>query len=189
MTLPTLIKRTIWIASLVYSPFQLFSSSNVIQAFSPTAILQPMVLNLSDTVITVFISPECPICQKYTRRLNGINEEFSGENFNIVGVVSGNYYTQQDVVRYKLRYGVKYDVIIDTSYTTKEKWNASTTPEVILSIGDSIYYRGMIDNWFYAVGRSSNKTTNHFLINAIKSLKNNRPIKIVETKPIGCFIE
>jgi hypothetical protein len=142
-----------------------------------------------DTLVTVFISPECPICQKYSRRFNEIHNQYSEEHFRFVGIVSGIYYTEREIKGYKLRYGVKYEVILDKDYAHQKKWEATTTPEVILSVGDSVLYRGMIDNWFYAIGRSSNKTTSYFLLDAIKALRAGNPIEVKETKPIGCFIE
>ena len=189
MMLPTVVKRIIWAVFLLYSPFQVFSHSNVVQLSSNSAKLQTQITATTDTIITVFISPECPICQKYTRRMNDIHKQFNSTNLRVIGVVSGKYYSQKDIELYSLKYGVEYDVIHDLEYTEKERWNATTTPEVILSIGDSVYYRGMIDNWFYAIGRSANKTTNYYLLDALNALKHGKPIEIRETKPIGCFIE
>ena len=103
--------------------------------------------------------------------------------------MSDKHYNEKDLRDFKLRYGVNYKIELDEKSKHATKWNATTTPEVVLSVGDSIIYRGMIDNWFYAIGRSSNKTTKKYLMDAVESLLNGTPLFIQETKPIGCFIE
>ena len=189
MMLSRVLTGIIWAVFLLYSPLHVFSHSNVVQLSSNSLRLGAQKSLPTDTVITVFISPECPICQKYTRRMNDIYEAFYTSSFRVIGIVCGKYYSPKDVDLYKLRYGVDYEVLLDSNYKEQKRWSATTTPEVILSIGDIVFYRGMIDNWFYALGRSSNKTTNYYLLDAIGLLKNNLSIEIKETKPVGCFIE
>ena len=66
---------------------------------------------------------------------------------------------------------------------------ATVTPEIIMvdNKGDLIY-RGMIDNWFYALGKYRRVTTEFYLQDAIEAHFNNQQVAVQKTDPIGCFI-
>ncbi|MCF8278036.1 MAG: redoxin family protein [Flavobacteriales bacterium] len=142
-----------------------------------------------DTVLTVFISPHCPICQQYSVILNDINKLTNSHDIKMIGVVSGTYYNQDMVDRFVSKFNIEYNILIDSNYVQRDRWNATVTPEAVLSIGDSVYYRGLIDDWFYEIGKSSNKTTSHYLLDAIQSMIGNREIVHKKTNPVGCVLE
>jgi hypothetical protein len=50
-------------------------------------------------------------------------------------------------------------------------------------------YRGAIDNWFFALGKYRNETTEHYLENAIQAMLDSRLPEIRKTEAVGCFIE
>ena len=53
----------------------------------------------------------------------------------------------------------------------------------------NVIYQGLIDDRVKALGRTSQNTQNHYLINAIESyLKDEQP-KTNKTNAIGCIIE
>lgn len=144
---------------------------------------------LSGVEILVFISPHCPICQKYTARLNEIDSIATINNIQFKAIISGRYFNQIDVYEFETSFGSKFEIEIDTGYAHAKIWNATVTPEVIFHRGKTVFYRGMIDNWFYKIGRSSNKTTEHYLLSALEEFINKGHVSVESTKPVGCILE
>ena len=52
----------------------------------------------------------------------------------------------------------------------------------------NLIYRGMIDNWFYALGKYRKITTAYYLEDAINAYLKGEDVSIKQTEPIGCFI-
>jgi hypothetical protein len=177
-----MMERKIWTGLILFFAFQRLLTAGVISN-------EIISTNELDTVLTIFISPHCPICQKYSVILNDINKMAESNNITMIGVVSGTFYDQEMVDVFVSKFAIEYTILMDSSYVHRNKWNATVTPEAILSIGDSVVYRGLIDNWFYEIGRSSNKTTYHYLIDAISALVEGRGLIVKETKPVGCILE
>jgi hypothetical protein len=174
--------RIIWTILILFFAFQRVSTA----CFLSDEIICSDKL---DTVLTVFISPHCPICQKYSVILNEINKLAESNDITMIGVVSGTYYDKGMVDVFISKFAIEYTILMDSAYVHRNKWKATVTPEAILSVDDSVVYRGLIDNWFYEIGKSSNKTTSHYLIDAISALVEGRELTEKETKPIGCILE
>lgn len=174
--------RKIWTGLILFFAFQGLLTAGVISN-------EIISTNEFDTVLTVFISPHCPICQKYSVILNDINKMAENNNITMIGVVSGTFYDQGIVDAFISKFAIEYTILMDSAYVHRNKWKATVTPEAILSVGDSVVYRGLIDNWFYEIGKSSNKTTSHYLIDAIRALVEGRELTEKETKPVGCILE
>lgn len=140
--------------------------------------------------VLLFLSPECPLCQNYSVAINEIRTNYSQKAIPFIGIISGNYYTAEEVNLFKAKYDLDMDIIFDSKFTISKFYNATTTPEAILIDEDGkLLYRGAIDNWAISLGKKRLEATEYYLISALDAFLSGTKINPKETKPVGCFIE
>jgi peroxiredoxin len=138
--------------------------------------------------IYVFLSPECPLCQNYTRTLNQLEGRYTGK-ITIYGIVPGKTWKRSDLTAFAAKYHLAFPLQQDRDLKITHSLHATTTPEAILLGPDStVIYQGAIDNWYKALGRAAGKPTQNYLQDAIDcSLRHQSP-PIKKTEPVGCLI-
>ncbi len=138
--------------------------------------------------LLVFFDTECPICQTYSSKLQVFYEKYKTKiQFQIV--YSTKNTKQNEVRQFQKEYHLEIPYVIDYQHSLVQKWNATTTPEVVfITPTNEIYYRGAIDNQFIGLGKFRPKTTELFLENALINWLNNQTINPNKTEPIGCLI-
>lgn len=148
-----------------------------------------------DYTAIFFLFPDCPLCINYTSVINKISQKINKEklyinNGNIICIIPSKNYLEKEISKYVQKYKLDYPILLDKNNVLSNLLNATVVPEVFLlnNKGD-IQYHGAIDNWVISLGQNRQKTTEHYLINAIDDLNNNNKISVAYKKPIGCIIE
>lgn len=138
--------------------------------------------------VFVFLSPECPLCQNYTRTLNQLNQQYAGK-ISFYGIIPGSTWKQTDLTAFAEKYHVDYPLQLDRDLHVSRALHATTTPEAILIGPDStVLYKGAIDNWYKTLGKPSRQPTQHYLQDAIESTLRHESPPVRSTDPIGCLI-
>jgi len=138
--------------------------------------------------IYVFLSPECPLCQNYTRTLNQLEHQYAGK-ITMVGIVPGKTWKKSDLTAFTTTYHLAFPLQLDSDLKFARSMHATTTPEAILLGADhTVIYQGAIDNWYKALGRAANKPTQNYLQDAIDYTLRHQPPPVKKTEPIGCLI-
>ena len=138
--------------------------------------------------IYVFLSPECPLCQNYTRTLNQLEQHYSGK-IRIIGIVPGKTWKKSDLTAFAAKYHLVFALRQDSDLKLTHSLHATTTPEAILLGPDNtVIYQGAIDNWYKALGRSAGKPTQNYLQDAIDYTLRHQPPPTKKTEPVGCLI-
>ncbi|MEZ4902242.1 MAG: thioredoxin fold domain-containing protein [Spirosomataceae bacterium] len=139
--------------------------------------------------LVVFLDPECPICQKSSKRLQEMYEKY-GQSVAFKAVFPTQSLKKREVRAFNREYDFNIPYRIDRQHLLVEQYNAKVTPEVILfdQNGQEVY-RGAIDNQFYELGKNRPKTTEFYLRDALEALKNSIPITKPHTKAVGCLIQ
>jgi thiol-disulfide isomerase/thioredoxin len=138
--------------------------------------------------IYVFLSPECPLCQNYTRTLNQLEQQYAGK-ITMVGIVPGKTWKKSDLTAFTIKYHLAFPLQLDSDLKLAHSMHATTTPEAILLGSDhTVIYQGAIDNWYKALGRAANKPTQNYLQDAIDYTLRHQPPPVKKTEPIGCLI-
>ena len=142
------------------------------------------------TEVAVFIALDCPISQKYISTLNDIYLKYKNrDQFKWSFIVPGKG-SKKKIKAFINEYDVKFPLKADGAMLRRTKYfKASVTPEVVMMKYDKMIYRGAIDNWFYELGRYRSIINEHYLIDALESVLNNKEPVIKETQAIGCFIQ
>lgn len=148
--------------------------------------------NISENNATafIFVSPECPLCENYSLTLNTLQKQYKNKKIQLIGIVSGNYYSVQQVDSFLTEYQLNMEVLMDTEYAFTNYFEAKVTPEVfVVNEKSETVYEGKIDNWIQALGIKRRIITEFYLEEAIKSIISNTPLSITKTEAIGCIIE
>jgi len=137
----------------------------------------------------MFLSPDCPLCHSYTREFKILYDTFK-DDFQFCGVLSGDYYTQNEIQHYIDSFHFDFPILIDDDFAFAKQLDAQVTPHFfLLDENGKALYDGRMDNWAIALGRKKLKADSFFLRDAIEAKLNNREISLRHTNPVGCVLE
>lgn len=143
-----------------------------------------------EPAVYVFISPECPLCQNYTKTLNEFYDKYASNSVAIVGIIPGKIYSSKQVADFSRLYKVKFPVYTDETMKLTSYFKATITPEAFFYVPNKgLIYSGRIDNWAYAPGRKRTVITEHDLRNTLDAYVAGKAVPVTQTKAVGCFIE
>jgi len=140
--------------------------------------------------VIVFLLPDCPACESYSKTLSDLQKKFTDANINFYGVFPGNYNTVSEMQEYQKTYKINFPLLQDPKNLLVKAFHAGIVPSafVVDNIGN-ILYKGRIDDWMYALGKKRAVITKHDLRDALVAIQENKVILVKETKAIGCIIE
>jgi len=140
--------------------------------------------------VLLFLSPECPLCQNYAPTIQEIQRSFSDRSVSFYGIVSGEFYSRKDILKYKLKYDLNFPILLDPEIKLAEELGASITPEaVVITANNKVIYTGAIDNWAISLGQKRIQASAHYLSDAIGNHLDGKKINPKKTEAVGCFIE
>ncbi len=140
--------------------------------------------------VIVFLLPDCPACESYSRTLNDLRAEYKNSGFEFYGVFPGTFNTTDEMKTYQTTYRISFPLLQDPENILVKKLNANTVPSAFLvDKNGAVLYKGRIDDWLYALGKKRAVITKHDLHDALSAVKNGKPVKVKETTPIGCILE
>ena len=140
--------------------------------------------------VLLFLSPECPLCQNYAPTIQKIQDSFPEEKVKFFGIVSGEFYSRESILKYKLKYGIDMPILFDPKIRLADYLDATTTPEaVVINDKEKVVYIGAIDNWAISLGQKRLEATAHYLRDALANSLNDVKVNPSKTKAVGCFIE
>jgi hypothetical protein len=151
--------------------------------------IAPLLQNKRAAVF-VFLSPDCPLSQNYTLTLSNLRKEFQGNGIEFYGVFSGEGISKAAMDDFVAAYHVGFPVMLDSEAKIADLFGAMKTPEVFLTDakGQTVY-KGAIDNYAPELGQHRTVITEHYLLDALNSVLENKPVQVKETQAVGCFIE
>jgi len=80
--------------------------------------------------------------------------------------------------------------MVDREHVLIDATGAAITPTaVVVRSDETIAYRGRIDNFFAAIGKSRRVVTEHDLREALDAVFAGRPVEKAETPVVGCYID
>lgn len=142
------------------------------------------------TNIFAFLLPECPISQQCTAALNELYGAYSGAGMAFYGVMPGKMYTASEAEAFRIKYRLRFQVLLDTGYVLTRKLEATVAPQVVVTdAGLKVLYSGAVDNSYRALGKRNAKTTLHYVQDALASIATKQPVRVASSVPVGCKIE
>ena len=138
--------------------------------------------------VLVFTSTECPISNRYAPEINRLNVKFSGKvRFVMVYPVPAD--TGAMVRAHVKKFGYPNQWLHDPGQKLVRETGVTVTPEVaVMSVDRKVLYRGRIDDRYLEFGKDRPEPTVRDLERSLDAILSGKPIPVVETKAIGCYI-
>lgn len=147
-------------------------------------------INKNKATVLLFLSPDCPLSQKYTLPFRELQNKYKRDNVRFVGIVPGKNHTNSSIKKFASEYHLEIPLLLDEDYELTHNLQATITPEVfIIDKKGKTFYSGCIDNWFVELGKKREVVTEKYLDNALNAILNDQEVEPKYTKAIGCFIE
>lgn len=139
--------------------------------------------------VILFLDPECPVSNAYMKEIKSIYADYNGKGVSFEVYFPMETMTEQDIKAFLKKYNATFPGFTDPNLRKATRYKATVMPEAVLLNASGItVYQGAIDNWFYALGKSRPKATEHYLRNALEATLNGNPIMQSRTQAIGCLI-
>lgn len=139
--------------------------------------------------VLIFLSPDCPISQKYMSKIEDIKTEYNDYKVRFFGVVPGNI-SVDEIKTFAREYNSSLIFLTDPKLKLVKTFDAQVTPEVfVVDSKGIIQYHGAIDDWFYELGKYRATVTEFYLIDALTSLLGGYEPTPKYKEALGCFIQ
>ncbi|GAB4424391.1 MAG: hypothetical protein OHK0039_41570 [Bacteroidia bacterium] len=140
--------------------------------------------------VLFFLSPECPLCQNYSRTIAQLRTRYPGQDLAFYGIFPGTHYDSDEIRAYLDTYSPPVIPLRDPAYHVTRALGAQVTPEAfLLDATGQVLYSGKIDNWIPKLGQKRSVITEYYLQDAIGAALAGRPVPLRHIPAIGCFIE
>lgn len=137
--------------------------------------------------VYIFLSPECPLCQNYTKDINALAKQY-GDKIAFIGIFPGELYESSEIQAFATKYKLNIPLFRDTNLNLTNSLHVKITPTVTFVEKGKVIYFGAIDNWAIDLGKKRTVTTAHYLADALRQHLSKQAITIKKTEPIGCII-
>ena len=152
-------------------------------------VLDPFDATDAKAIVFIFISPDCPISNRYAPEIRRVEEKFarSGVRFWLVYADAD---TSPDAIRKHLKdYHLPQQVLRDPRQTMVRLAQARVTPEgAVFLPGRQLVYHGRIDNRYADLGKERPEATQHDLEEVLKAIVQGKPVPYSTAKAVGCYI-
>jgi len=140
--------------------------------------------------VLFFVSTDCPVSNAYAPEIQRVCTAYAPKGVSCVLVYEDVHATAGDVRRHIAEHRYQdISAVIDADGSLAARVNASVTPETaVIDRHGAVRYRGRIDNFYVAFGRSRQVVTVHDLRDALDAVLAGKRVAAPVTEPIGCFI-
>lgn len=142
----------------------------------------------AEFLVVVFTCNSCPYAVDYEERINDLARRFrqQGDKVQLVAINS-NLIPEDNLVAMRRRAEKRqfvFPYLFDQSQQVARSFGAVRTPEFfLLDQGRRIRYMGSLDD-----SSDPTKVSTRYLEDALGALRDERPVPVAETPPVGCMI-
>ncbi|WP_436717201.1 redoxin domain-containing protein [Roseiconus lacunae] len=141
------------------------------------------------SITIIFIKQDCPVANGYIPTLNRMYEMVDRRRMNFAFVYPSQSITVAEAEAHCREYLIKVPVYIDKNLALAHAFDATVTPEaVVLDAAGAVRYRGRIDDRIVGYGKRRPAATRDDLAEAIADVLADHPVRVPETKAVGCII-
>jgi thiol-disulfide isomerase/thioredoxin len=142
--------------------------------------------------LILFVATDCPISNSYAPEIQRVCREYGPRGVNCALVyedVETPGTRVDDEVRKHLKCGARVPAAVDRSRAIAKQAKATVTPQaVVIDRTGEIRYRGRIDNFYAAFGKTRQQVTERDLRDALDAVLAGRAVPRPETEALGCYI-
>jgi hypothetical protein len=136
------------------------------------------------------VATDCPVSNAYAPEIQRVCSTYRSKGVTCALVYEDVHITAAEVRRHLEDHRYQHvPAAIDADASLSVRVHASVTPEtVVIDRSGAVRYRGRIDNFYVAFGRSRPVVTVHDLRDALDAVLAGKPVAAPDTEPVGCFI-
>jgi glutathione peroxidase-family protein len=141
--------------------------------------------------LVVFTCNHCPYVKAWEQRLVSIGNAYREKGFGVIAVNSNDAEAYEDdsypeMQKRATEKGYAFPYVVDSTSGVAKAFGATRTPEAFLfDAGGKLVYHGAIDD----NAEDAAKVTKTYLRDALDAVSGGSPVKVAETKAIGCSIK
>jgi len=140
-------------------------------------------------LVLIFVSNECPIANRYAPEIQRLHKQYASNQIAFFVVHADPSETQAAIDKHTRDFGYTCAVVRDAAQRLARKAGVKVTPEAAVFLPDGKrVYRGRIDNRYEDLGRARPEATKRDLQAALDALVSGKPVRVSETRAIGCDI-
>ena len=172
-------------ALLALAPAQTLSVTDIngtrVSPLSPPA---------GDVHLLIFVTPDCPVANRYAPEIDRIAATYGDRRVRTFLIYADPSLTAARVKTHLTEFhpALRASAIIDTGWLLSNETGATVTPEAVVLTSTGRVYRGRIDDWYVALGKSRTAAMTHDLRDALDAVLAGRPVKPASAA-VGCYIE
>ena len=138
-----------------------------------------------------FVTEDCPVSNYYAHEIRRICEDYAHRGLGCALVYADPATTDEKARKHAAEYGHgDYPKMVDREHVLIDATGAAITPTaVVIRSDETIAYRGRIDNFFAAIGKSRRVVTEHDLRDALDAVFAGKAVAKAETPVVGCYID
>ena len=137
--------------------------------------------------VLLFIDPECPVSNFYAPEMTRLWETYAPRGVAFRGIHSEPVVTAEQAERHATEFRLGFPVLVDDRQALARRYEIGKVPTaVVLSAGDTLLYRGRIDDRYSPDGKRRDEPRTRDLEEAVKAALEGRPPPVAETTPYGC---
>jgi DNA-binding transcriptional LysR family regulator len=152
---------------------------------------EPLKVDKGRVEALFFVTNDCPVSNYYAHEIRRVCEDYATRGVGCALVYTDPAVTDDQAREHAREYGHgSYPKIVDRAHALVRATGAAINPTAVLIKPDeSIAYRGRIDNFYAAIGKTRRVVTAHDLRDALDAVIAGRPVAIPEAPPVGCYIQ
>lgn len=152
---------------------------------------EPLKVERGHAEALFFVTEDCPVSNYYSHEIRRICEDYAHKGLGCSLVYVDPTTTDEKARKHAADYGHgDYPKMVDRDHVLIDATKAAITPTaVVIRSDETIAYRGRIDNFFAAIGKSRRVVTEHDLRDALDAVLAGKPVAKAETPVVGCYID
>lgn len=140
-------------------------------------------------IVFIFIRTDCPISNRYAPELRRLHDKFAPSGVRFWLVYPDKHESAQIVKKHIRQFEYHLNAIRDPEHKLVKLSGAHVTPEAAVFVpGGRMVYRGRIDDWYVAFGKSRSLPTTRDLEQTLSAIVEGKQVTNRTTTAIGCFI-
>jgi hypothetical protein len=156
--------------------------------FAGSAFAQAPIASNAVAKVFVFTTTDCPISNRYAPEIERLAKTFSPRvSFTLVYPVPTD--TPALIAEHQKKFAFTIPFMRDNGQVLVKQTGATVTPEaVVQDRNGKTLYRGRIDDRYVDFGKERAAPTTHDLEDALAAVIAGQPVKVRETKAVGCYL-
>jgi peroxiredoxin len=136
------------------------------------------------TRVIVFLSAKCPCSASHEPALKKLHTEFSGSDFDWLGVHSNGDESAEKSEQHFKESALPFPLVEDPQQKIANQFGALKTPHVFIVKDGKVIYSGGVDD-----SADANRAKTFFLKSALTQIREGKNPEPAETRTLGCVIE